>query len=574
MVAIRNTTYSSTLIKSEELPAYRAMLYATGIKAKDLYKPQIGVVSNWYEGNPCNMHLNLLSKEAKKSINKNNMIGFQFNTIGVSDGMTMGTEGMKYSLPSREIIADSIESVVKAQHYDGIIGIPGCDKNIPGVLMGIIRTERPAIIIYGGSIESGKYQGKKLNIVSAFEALGQKNIGQISNSEYQNIIKNACPGPGACGGMYTANTVATSLEALGMTLPFSSSCLANNINKKYECKKIGYYMKELLKKNINTKKIITKNSIKNAITVAIALGGSTNLVLHILAICKTAKIKFNIDNIKELTENVPIIGNLKPSGKYLMEDIEKIGGTPIIMKYLLNEGLLNGECLTVTGKKIKENLEGIPNISFSNQKVISTLYKPIQNKGHIRILYGNIAPKGAVAKISGKEGHCFSGRAKVFDSEIEANKAILNNKIKSGDVIVIRYVGPKGSPGMPEMLKPTSYIMGAGLGNKVALITDGRFSGGTHGFVVGHITPEAQIGGVIALIQEKDIIKIDAIKNRITLKISKKDLLNRKKEYKRPKNNSNSGYLSKYSKLVSSASEGCITENIKENINDQRREYK
>jgi dihydroxy-acid dehydratase len=553
--------YSYTLTNDEYLPASRAMLYATGLQEKDLNKPQIGIVSNWYEGNPCNMHLNILSKNTKKSINKNNMIGYQFNTIGVSDGMTMGTQGMKYSLPSREIIADSIESVVKAQHYDGIIGIPGCDKNIPGVLMGIIRTGRPGIIIYGGSIESGKYKDKKLNIVSAFEALGKKKIGKISNSEYKKIIKKSCPGPGACGGMYTANTLSTFLEALGMTLPFSSSCLASNINKKYECENIGFYIKELLKKKITPKKIINKSSIQNAITVAIALGGSTNLVIHVLAICKTAKIKFNIDKIKEIAEKVPMIGNLKPSGKYLMEDIEKIGGTPIIMKYLLNEGLLNGDCLTVTGKKIKENLEWIPNISFDNQKVISTLYNPIQNKGHIRILYGNIAPKGAVAKISGKEGHCFNGTAKVFDSEIEANNAILNNKIKSGNVIVIRYVGPQGSPGMPEMLKPTSYIIGAGLGDKVALITDGRFSGGTHGFVVGHITPEAKIGGLISLIEDKDIIKIDAIKNIITLKISKKELQKRYKSFNYKTKKSPKGYLYKYSQLVSSASEGCITDN-------------
>ncbi|MGX7590095.1 dihydroxy-acid dehydratase [Candidatus Karelsulcia muelleri] len=561
---IFDNRYSYILTNDEYLPASRAMLYATGLTSKDLNKPQIGIVSNWYEGNPCNMHLNILSKQTKKSINKNDMIGYQFTTIGISDGMTMGTPGMKYSLPSRELIADSIESVVKAQHYDGIIGIPGCDKNIPGVLMGIIRTGRPSIIIYGGSIESGKYKDKKLNIVSAFEALGKKKIGKISNSEYQNIIKKSCPGPGACGGMYTANTLATFLEALGMTLPFSSSCLASNIKKTYECDKIGFYIKELVKKQITPKQIINKSSITNAITVAMALGGSTNLVLHVLAICKTANIKFNIDNIKELAEKVPMIGNLKPSGKYLMEDIEKIGGTPILMKYLLNEGLLNGDCLTVTGKKITENLECIPNISFDNQKVISTLYKPIQKKGHIRILYGNLAPNGAVAKISGQEGHCFQGTAKVFDSELEATKAILNKKIKAGNVIVIRYVGPQGSPGMPEMLKPTSYIMGAGLGAKVALITDGRFSGGTHGFVVGHITPEATSGGLIGLIQDKDIIKIDAIKNIITLKISKQELQKRyNKRINKKTKKLEQGYLYKYSQLVASATEGCITDKRK-----------
>ncbi|AIZ48958.1 dihydroxy-acid dehydratase [Candidatus Karelsulcia muelleri] len=554
-----NNTFSIKLTKNNTLPAAQAMLYATGLKEYDFNKAQVGIVSNWYEGNPCNMHLHIISNNIKSSIKKNGMVGFKFNTIGISDGMSMGTSGMRYSLPSRELIADSIESVVKTQHYDGLIGIPGCDKNIPGIVMAMLRLNRPSILVYGGSISSGYYNGKKLNIVSAFEALGEKNIGKISELEYQNIIKHACPGPGACGGMYTANTMASCLEAMGITIPYSSSSLANTSFKKKECINIGYYINNIFKNNIKPLDIITYKSIKNAITLAIALGGSTNLVIHILAIAKTANLDLKLDEIKNINNNVPIIANLKPSGYFLMEDIQSMGGIPIIIKYLLKEGYIEGDCLTVTGNTIKKNLENLPDISFK-EKIIYPLLKPIKTNGHIRIIYGNLAPYGAVAKITGKEGDIFSGFAQVFNSENSANKAIIDNKIKEGDVIVIRYVGPRGGPGMPEMLKPTSYIMGANLSKKIALITDGRFSGGSHGFVVGHITPEAQNGGLIALIENGDIIIIDAIKNTITLKISKKEIKNRKKFFIAPPLRVNSGYLYKYTKTVSSAYNGCVTD--------------
>lgn len=554
-------TFSIKLTKNKTLPAAQAMLYATGLKEYDFNQAQVGIVSNWYEGNPCNMHLHIISNNIKSSIKKTGMVGFKFNTIGISDGMSMGTSGMRYSLPSRELIADSIESVVKTQHYDGLIGIPGCDKNIPGIVMAMLRINRPSILVYGGSISSGYYNGKKLNIVSAFEALGEKNIGKISELEYKNIIKHACPGPGACGGMYTANTMASCLEAMGITIPYSSSSLANSSFKKKECINIGYYINNILKNNIKPLDIITYKSIKNAITLAIALGGSTNLVIHILAIAKTANLDLKLDEIQNLNNNVPIIANLKPSGDFLMEDIQDMGGIPIIIKYLLKEGYIEGDCITVTGNTIKQNLENIPDLSFK-EKIIYPLLNPIKKNGHIRILYGNIASYGAVAKITGKEGDIFSGFAQVFNSENSANKAIINNKIKEGDVIVIRYVGPRGGPGMPEMLKPTSYIMGANLSKKIALITDGRFSGGSHGFVVGHITPEAQNGGLIALIENGDIIIIDAIKNTITLKISKKEIKNRKKILIAPPLRVNSGYLYKYTKTVSSAYNGCVTDKL------------
>ncbi|WP_259147430.1 dihydroxy-acid dehydratase [Candidatus Karelsulcia muelleri] len=554
-----NNTFSIKLTKNNTLPAAQAMLYATGLKEYDFNKAQVGIVSNWYEGNPCNMHLHIISNNIKSSIKKNGMVGFKFNTIGISDGISMGTSGMRYSLPSRELIADSIESVVKTHHYDGLIGIPGCDKNIPGIVMAMLRLNRPSILVYGGSISSGYYNGKKLNIVSAFEALGEKNIGKITELEYKNIIKHACPGPGACGGMYTANTMASCLEAMGITIPYSSSSLANTSFKKKECINIGYYINNILKNNIKPLDIITYKSIKNAITLAIALGGSTNLVIHILAIAKTANLDLKLNEIKNINNNVPIIANLKPSGDFLMEDIQSMGGIPIIIKYLLKEGYIEGDCLTVTGNTIKKNLENIPDISFK-EKIIYPLLRPIKKNGHIRIIYGNLAPYGAVAKITGKEGDIFSGFAQVFNSENSANKAIIDKKIKEGDVIVIRYVGPRGGPGMPEMLKPTSYIMGANLSKKIALITDGRFSGGSHGFVVGHITPEAQNGGLIALIENGDIIIIDAIKNTITLKISKKEIKNRKKFLIAPPLRVNSGYLYKYTKTVSSAYNGCVTD--------------
>ncbi|WP_185852847.1 dihydroxy-acid dehydratase [Blattabacterium cuenoti] len=552
--------FSRKITEEPNLPASHAMLYATGLKETDFCKAQIGIVSNWYEGNPCNMHLNQLGKKIKSSIINKNLIGFQFTTIGVSDGITMGTYGMRYSLPSRELIADSIETVVDSHHYDGVIAIPGCDKNLPGVMMALLRLNRPSIIVYGGSISSGYYNGKKLDIVSSFEALGKKNTCKISEKEYKDIVKNSCPGPGACGGMYTANTMASALEAMGMTLPYSSSSPSTSENKKIECEEVSIFIKKLLEKNIKPKDIVTKTSIENGVKLAMCLGGSTNLVLHFLAIAKSANINFTLKDFQKISNQVPLLGNLKPSGIFLMEDIHMyIGGMPVIIKYLLNEGILSGDCITVTGGTLSENMKNVPNMIF-NQKIIYSLKNPIKKDGHIRILYGNLSPEGSIAKITGKEGIIFRGKANVFNSEEEANQAILNHQIHHGDVVVIRYVGPIGGPGMPEMLKPTSYIMGSGLGKNVALITDGRFSGGSHGFVVGHITPEAQSGGPIALIKNGDFIKIDAENNTLTLEVEEEEIKRRKKVWTSPVLKVKSGYLYKYIKTVSPASEGCITD--------------
>lgn len=559
MKCLNANLFSKNITQNNSLPAAQAMLYATGLKEDDFHKAQVGIVSNWYDGNPCNMHLRALGDRIKKSVKQHDFVAFQFSTIGVSDGISMGTPGMRYSLPSREIIADSIESVVNAQHYDAVIAIPGCDKNMPGVLMAILRINRPSLIVYGGSIASGSFLGKKLNIISAFEALGKIKMKKISYQEYKEIIKRSCSGAGACGGMYTANTMACSLEAMGMTLPYSSSSLAIGYDKERECDKVGSAIERLLHQNITPKQIITKSSLKNAITLTIALGGSTNLILHLLAIAQTAFIDITLEEFQIINDKVPFIGNLKPSGNFLMEDLHSIGGIPSIMKYLLNEGLLNGDCMSVTGNTIGKNLEKIEPISF-NQKIIYPLHHPIKNNGNFLILYGNLSAKGAVAKITGKEGLSFSGMARVFDSEEDVNRAILSNSINNGSVIVIRYVGPKGGPGMPEMLKPTAYIIGAGL--KVALITDGRFSGGSHGFVVGHITPEAQEGGVIALVIDGDIITIDTKRNSITLELEDQELYNRKKKWKYPNLKVSSGYLYKYAKIVTSASHGCVTDKI------------
>ncbi|ACX83718.1 Dihydroxy-acid dehydratase [Blattabacterium sp. (Periplaneta americana) str. BPLAN] len=556
----RINNFSRKITEEPNLPASHAMLYATGLKETDFCKAQIGIVSNWYEGNPCNMHLNQLGKKIKSSIINKNLIGFQFTTIGVSDGITMGTYGMRYSLPSRELIADSIETVVDSHHYDGVIAIPGCDKNLPGVMMALLRLNRPSIIVYGGSISSGYYNEKKLDIVSSFEALGKKNTCKISEKEYKDIVKNSCPGPGACGGMYTANTMASALEAMGMTLPYSSSSPSTSENKKIECEEVSIFIKKLLEKNIKPKDIVTKTSIENGVKLAMCLGGSTNLVLHFLAIAKSANINFTLKDFQKISNQVPLLGNLKPSGVFLMEDIHMyIGGMPVIIKYLLNEGILSGDCITVTGETLSENMKNVPNMTF-NQKIIYSLKKPIKKDGHIRILYGNISPEGSIAKITGKEGIIFRGKANVFNSEEEANQAILNHQIHHGDVVVIRYVGPIGGPGMPEMLKPTSYIMGSGLGKNVALITDGRFSGGSHGFVVGHITPEAQSGGPIALIKNGDFIKIDAENNTLTLEVEDEEIKRRKKIWTPPVLKVKRGYLYKYIKTVSPASEGCITD--------------
>ena len=553
--------YSQTVTQDDTQPAAQAMLHAIGLTEEDFQKPMVGIASTGYEGNPCNMHLNKLAEYVKKGVYSKNVIGLIFNTIGVSDGISMGTPGMRYSLPSRDIIADSMETVVQAMSYDGLITVVGCDKNMPGALIAMIRLDRPSVMLYGGTIDSGCHKGVKLDIVSAFEAWGSKVSGKIDEKEYKSIIKKACPGAGACGGMYTANTMACAIEALGMSIPYTSSVPANEVSREKLSIKVGETIRNLLEKDIKPSDIITKESIENAIRVVIALGGSTNAVLHFLAIAKAAKIEFNLNDFQHISDTTPYIADLKPSGQYLMEDIHRIGGTPIVLKYLLSNGLLNGDCLTVTGKTIAENLKQVKDLDFE-QKVIKQVNQPIKNSGHIRILYGNIASEGSVAKITGKEGLNFSGTAKVYNSEFDANNGIKNGEVKKGDVIVIRYQGPKGGPGMPEMLKPTAAIMGAGLGGDVALITDGRFSGGTHGFVVGHITPEAQEGGNIALINDGDKITIDSVKNTIDLDISETELKQRKSEWSEPKLKVNSGALYKYAKTVSSASKGCVTDEI------------
>ena len=553
--------YSQTITQDDTQPAAQAMLHAIGLTEEDFHKPIVGIASTGYEGNPCNMHLNKLAEYVKKGVYSKNLIGLIFNTIGVSDGISMGTPGMRYSLPSRDIIADSIETVVQAMSYDGLITVVGCDKNMPGALMAMIRLDRPSVMLYGGTIDSGCHKGNKLDVVSAFEAWGSKVSGKIDEKEYKSIIKKACPGSGACGGMYTANTMACAIEALGMSVPYTSSVPANENSREELCMNVGKSIRILLEKDIKPSDIITKKSLENAIRVVIALGGSTNAVLHFLAIAKASKIEFNLNDFQHISDTTPYIADLKPSGQYLMEDIHRIGGTPIVLKYLLSNGLLNGDCLTVTGKTIAENLKQVKDLDFE-QKVIKQVNQPIKNSGHIRILYGNIASEGSVAKITGKEGLSFSGTAKVYNSEFDANNGIKNGEVKKGDVIVIRYQGPKGGPGMPEMLKPTAAIMGAGLGGDVALITDGRFSGGTHGFVVGHITPEAQEGGNIALINDGDQITIDSVKNTIDLDISETELKQRKSEWSEPKLKVNSGALYKYVKTVSSASKGCVTDEI------------
>ncbi|MCH4828413.1 dihydroxy-acid dehydratase [Flavobacterium covae] len=552
--------YSKKITQDPTQPAAQAMLYGIGLNEEQLKQPFIGIASMGYDGNTCNMHLNHLSSYIKASVKEQNMVGLIFNTIGISDGITNGTKGMRYSLVSREIIADSIESVIAGHYYDAVIAVPGCDKNMPGAVIAMGRLNRPSIMVYGGTIAPGKYQGKDLNIVSAFEALGEKIAGTISEKDFKEIIKNACPGAGACGGMYTANTMAIAIEALGMSLPYSSSNPAISTNKIKECEKAADYIRILLEKNICPKDIMTFEAFENAITTLIALGGSTNAVLHIIAMAKSVGITITQDDFQRISNTTPLIADFKPGGNYLMQNLHDKGGVPMVLKYLLDKGKLHGHCLTVTGETIAENLKDIEPINFQDQNIIKPIEKPLKETGHLQILYGNLAEKGAVAKITGKEGECFSGPAKVFDSEKELIAGIENKKIQAGDVVVIRYVGPKGGPGMPEMLKPTSTIIGAGLGKSVALITDGRFSGGTHGFVVGHITPEAFDGGTIALVQEGDLIEIDAQKNSLHLSVSKEELDKRKEQWKQPDLKVNQGVLYKYAKLVTDASQGCVTD--------------
>lgn len=552
--------YSKTITQDPTQPAAQAQFYALGLTEDDLKKAQVGIVSMGYDGNPCNMHLNDLAAEIKKGVWENDLVGLVFHTIGVSDGMSNGTDGMRYSLVSRDVIADSIEVVCGAQYYDALIAVPGCDKNMPGSIMAMGRLNRPAIMVYGGTIAAGHYKGQDLNIVSAFEALGHKIAGDISEEDFKGIVKCSCPGPGACGGMYTANTMASAIEAMGMSLPYSSSNPAIGEEKKKECRDAGKAIRLLMEKNIRPRDIMTHEAFENAITIIMIIGGSTNAVLHLIAMAKSVGISITQDDFQKISDKVPVLGDFKPSGKYLMEDLHRKGGIPAVMKYLLQKGLLHGDCMTVTGKTIAENLSEVPDLDFETQDIIAPLEKPLKATGHLQILYGNLAEKGSVAKISGKEGERFEGTARVFDGEKKLIAGISEGRVKPGDVVVIRNEGPKGAPGMPEMLKPTSAIIGAGLGKSVALITDGRFSGGTHGFVVGHITPEAHEGGLLAFVQDDDIIEIDAINNKLTLKLSDEEIAKRKQGWVKPALKVTNGILYKYAKLVKDASEGCVTD--------------
>lgn len=553
--------YSKILTQDPTQPAAQAMYYAIGFKEEDFNKAQVGIVSMGWDGNPCNMHLNDLAVSVRNSVNATEgLLGLRFYTIGVSDGISMGTDGMRYSLVSRDVIADSIETNAGAQYYDGLIAIPGCDKNMPGAVMAMGRLNRPSIMLYGGTIAPGHYKGEDLNIVSAFEALGQKIAGNLSEGDFKGIVQHSCPGAGACGGMYTANTMASAIEALGMSLPNSSSNPALSEDKQKECAAVGEAIKILLQKDIKPKDIMTRKAFENAITVVMVLGGSTNAVLHLIAMAKSVDVALSQDDFQKISDRIPVLADFKPSGKYLMEDLHKHGGVPAVMKYLLRNGLLHGDCLTVTGKTVAENLAGVPDLDFKAQHIIYPLEQPLKKTGHLQILYGNLAEKGSVAKISGKEGERFEGTARVFDGEKDLIAGIQSGKVHAGDVVVIRYIGPKGAPGMPEMLKPTGAIIGAGLGKSVALITDGRFSGGTHGFVVGHITPEAFDGGLIALVEDNDIIEIDAVKNTINLKVDEKTITERRKNWKQPALKATKGILFKYARTVKPADEGCVTD--------------
>ena len=551
--------YSKHVTQDDSQPAAQAMLHAIGLDENDLKKAQVGISSTGWEGNPCNMHLNELAREIKTSVEAEDLIGLIFHTIGVSDGISMGTDGMRFSLPSRDIIADSIETVASAQWYDALITVVGCDKNMPGALMALARLNRPGILVYGGSIAPGNHKGQKLDIVSAFEAHGKQIAGTISQQEFKNVVKKACPGAGACGGMYTANTMSSAIEAMGMSLPGNSSTPATSLDKGREVQRLGKAVRHLLENNILPKDIMTRKAFENAFTTVIALGGSTNAVLHLLALARAAKVDFSLKDIQQISDRVPFIANLKPSGEFVMQDLYQIGGVPMVLKYLMDNGFLHPDCITVTGKTLSQNVKDAPPF-MPTQRIIHSLQSPVKSTGHIQILYGNLAEEGAVAKISGKEGLYFEGKAKVFDSEKIANEAIDAKRIEEGDVIVIRYSGPKGGPGMPEMLKPTSAIMGAGLGKKVALITDGRFSGGTHGFVVGHICPEAAEGGLLALVENGDIISIDAQSNQLILKVGDEELSLRKKKWVKPDHHITRGVLAKYARSVSSASKGCVTD--------------
>jgi len=552
--------YSKTITLDPTQPAAQAMFYGIGLTDADLQKAQVGVVSMGYDGNTCNMHLNALAADIKKSIWENDLVGLTFHTIGVSDGMSNGTPGMRYSLVSRDVIADSIETVCGAQYYDALIAVPGCDKNMPGSLIAMGRLNRPSIMIYGGTIAPGHYKGQDLNIVSAFEALGQKMAGELTEADFKGIIQHACPGAGACGGMYTANTMASAIEALGMSLPYSSSNPALSEEKQQECKDAGKAIRLLLERDIKPSDIMTRKAFENAVAVIMVLGGSTNAVLHMIAMAKSVGVSFTQDDFQAISDKVPVLADFKPSGKYLMQDLHQYGGVPAVMKYMLSVGWIHGDCLTVTGKTMAENLATVPDLDFNKQDIIHPKENPIKATGHLQILYGNLATGGSVAKISGKEGDVFEGPARVFDGEQSLIEGINSGKIKKGDVVVIKNVGPVGAPGMPEMLKPTSAIIGAGLGKSVALITDGRFSGGTHGFVVGHITPESYKGGLIGLVEDNDIIELNVPNRKMTLKVDEATIVKRRAAYVQPALKATNGILWKYAQLVKDASEGCVTD--------------
>ena len=551
--------YSSRITEPKSQGASQAMLYGAGMSEEDMRKAQVGISSVWYEGNTCNMHLLDLAKKVKDGVIAAGLVGMRFNTVGVSDGISMGTEGMSFSLQSRDLIADSIETVMSAQWYDANISIPGCDKNMPGCLIAMGRLNRPSLMIYGGTIKPGHYDNEKIDIISAFQSYGEFISGNIDDNKRSDIVKKSCPGAGACGGMYTANTMASAIEAMGMSLPYSSSTPAVDLAKQEECFNAGEAIKRLLEKDIKPRDIMTRDAFENAMVLVTILGGSTNAVLHLLAMARAVNVELTINDFQLVSDRTPYVADLKPSGQHVMEDLHRIGGTPAVMKFLLENDLINGDCLTVTGKTIKENLSDLPGLT-DGQKIIFPLDNPIKPSGHIRILKGNLAPGGSVAKITGKEGEIFTGPAKVYDSEEAMLSSLENNEIIKGDVIIIRYEGPKGGPGMPEMLTPTSAIIGAGLGNDVAMITDGRFSGGSHGFIIGHVVPEAQEGGPIAIIKNGDIVTINAKTNKIEFKLSDKEFANRQKNWKMPPYKANRGTLYKYIKNVKTASEGCVTD--------------
>jgi dihydroxy-acid dehydratase len=550
---------SSNITQPRSQGASQAMLYATGMTEADMHKAQVGIASIWFDGNPCNMHLNDLSAKAKEGVVAADLVGMRFNTIGVSDGISMGTRGMSFSLQSRDLIADSIETVMGGQWYDGLITIPGCDKNMPGVMMAMGRVNRPALMIYGGSIRPGYLGDRPLDVVSTFQCYGEYLAQAISDEERQSIVRHACPGAGACGGMYTANTMASAIEAMGMSLPYSSSTPATDPAKLEECVRAGQAIRTLLELDLKPRDIMTRQAFENAMVMVMVLGGSTNAVLHLIAMARSVDVPLTIDDFQVMSDRTPYLADLKPSGKYVMEDLHKVGGTPAVMRYLLEQGLLNGDCLSVTGKTIAENVRDVPGLK-ADQDIIHRLDAPIKDSGHICILKGNLAPGGAVAKITGKEGLMFSGPARIFDSEEEMLHALEEKKIQKGDVVVIRYEGPKGGPGMPEMLTPTSALMGAGMGGDVALLTDGRFSGGSHGFIIGHVVPEAQEGGPIALIRDGDLITIDAKQNRLDVAVDEAEMAQRRSQWSMPPYKATRGTLYKYIKTVKDASQGCVTD--------------